>query len=566
MLLKKATADSRSLALELLLVVAILYGLATKLVLSLNLRLNSDNVVPGLMARDFWEYKNYLLSDFFLPVHDTYLFTDVVPFHMIPQIISGFDPVALRLTGYVVFLLLLAAVSLLVYRVTGNLISTLILAALGANINVAGYTEFATPNNHAATAFFCAVLILLALYVNPVRSAALDRAGGQNESASGEKQKPGSAADQADGTPVDVPPVDALSVDKNKGSARRWPATAAALLLPALTFLIAYSDTIAILWFVLPYLFCYLVLYKEKTTRSDLVSLSLIVAIGAAYVLKMFSYTNVTITNEVQGVSHIFKTLPDYLSNLWYLLSPGISPVLKNSSIGLAEVIGFSLLILAIGLSIYAAVRNPERKARFLYLILLLSAGIMAGAFISSSFAGDLSTSRYLSFTAIAIFILIAMGYSGLSGRLRTAYLSLILVMLAVAVIGSYLALGTISHEPNKAEYDLIEKLESQGIDHCYGTYWTANVVSYLSDGEVLVRSVSFTPDGRIIPIYWNSCSRWYKYDPEDTYLLTDNNTMAATERYMLLTVLANVNSTDPEYYSKYTIFGVRDLRLSRIE
>ena len=76
-----------------LLIMFIVYGLIGKLLISLNRSLDSDSVIAGIVSREIWVHKNLLLSQFYLPSSTPHIFSDILPFHLLPQIISNFDPI-----------------------------------------------------------------------------------------------------------------------------------------------------------------------------------------------------------------------------------------------------------------------------------------------------------------------------------------------------------------------------------------------------------------------------------------------------------------------------------------
>ena len=91
-----------------ILAVLIVYGLGAGLMYSLNFELSSDTVVPGVVAKEVFSNGNF---QFEFPVNDPYLFTDIYTFHLLPQVLSGYDPTVLRLTAFAMFLILIAIFS-----------------------------------------------------------------------------------------------------------------------------------------------------------------------------------------------------------------------------------------------------------------------------------------------------------------------------------------------------------------------------------------------------------------------------------------------------------------------
>src|SRR5208337_1757723 len=105
--------------------ILVAFGLLCGLLYSINQDLNSDSVVPGLVAMEIFQHGNI---QFNYPADDSYLFTDIYPFYLITQFLSGYNPLVLKLTAYLIFLLAVAVFSFIVYKYSGP-INALIFAA-----------------------------------------------------------------------------------------------------------------------------------------------------------------------------------------------------------------------------------------------------------------------------------------------------------------------------------------------------------------------------------------------------------------------------------------------------
>ena len=103
-----------------------MYGLLAGFMYSLNYDLGSDTVVPGIVAMEIFSHGNF---QFDYPVNDPHIFTDVYTFHLMPQYLSGYDPTVLRLTAFVMFLILIAIFAYIIYRYAG-IVSAMMFAAL----------------------------------------------------------------------------------------------------------------------------------------------------------------------------------------------------------------------------------------------------------------------------------------------------------------------------------------------------------------------------------------------------------------------------------------------------
>ena len=83
---------------KLLLIFFIIIGITSKFLISINRSLNSDEVGPGIVSLEIWKHGDYFLNQFSFPTADPNIFSDILPFHLIPQIISNFDPNAIRMS------------------------------------------------------------------------------------------------------------------------------------------------------------------------------------------------------------------------------------------------------------------------------------------------------------------------------------------------------------------------------------------------------------------------------------------------------------------------------------
>ena len=140
-----------------ILAILILYGLLAGLLYSLNYDLASDNVVPGLVAIEIFSHGNF---QFNFPVNDPHLFTDVYTFHLLPQYLSGYDPNVLRLTAFVMFVILIVIFAYIIYGYTG-VVSAMMFAALMANLSPDAYYYFISPDWHLGMLIGAGIFIIL---------------------------------------------------------------------------------------------------------------------------------------------------------------------------------------------------------------------------------------------------------------------------------------------------------------------------------------------------------------------------------------------------------------------
>jgi len=60
-----------------------------------------------------------------------------------------------------------------------------------------------------------------------------------------------------------------------------------------------------------------------------------------------------------------------------------------------------------------------------------------------------------------------------------------------------------------KPPLTVIKFLEGNGLTEGYGSYWSAGILSVISDGKIVVRQVGAGPGG-IVPVRWYSSEEWY--------------------------------------------------------
>ena len=141
----------------ILLIFFIIEGIISKFLISINRSLDSDGVCPGIVSLEIWRHKDYLLSQFSFNSADPNIFSDILPFHLVPQIISNFDPYAIRIMAFIIFLLIISIFSYLIYNITGEVLNVLIFSALLANLWPGSFYFFSQPSAHNGTMVFIGI-------------------------------------------------------------------------------------------------------------------------------------------------------------------------------------------------------------------------------------------------------------------------------------------------------------------------------------------------------------------------------------------------------------------------
>ena len=462
-------------ALQIILIGFTLFGLGCKIVISLSKNLTSDDVNPGIMAMEIWKHSDYLLYNFYLPANCTHIFTEVVPLYLISQILTNFSPVAYRCIGFVLFVLIILVFSYIIYLMTNSRVKSLVFAAIFANLTPVSYISYSAPVTHNGVILFAGLLLLIVL-------------------------------------------------------TRRIGYYVKLVLFTAILSLIILSDTTIILWFVIPFVVYYVLFYHKKDLRSNL---SMILACGIGVIV--FAIKMLLIDYYILDASHfqsltaiINVNIPLYVNGLIMLYNGNLYQSLNGfSSIGVLDVLFIAITLLLAYLVYRDHTRTIDGKMLMVYTVLFTSAVVMMIAYVASGYARDISTTRYLIFTGLFIFILIAVAFNEKS----KLYVYAIVVFLALLAISNISYIATLDSQPNKAEYGLIDLLQANDLHYGYGNYWTANVITYLSNENVTIRQLNFNDSiyklndtSRLVPYLWFSGESWYTYQPDEYFVIIDKN------------------------------------------
>ncbi|WP_424356908.1 hypothetical protein [Methanocella sp. MCL-LM] len=501
------------------------------LLYAVNLELTSDHVVPGLVAMELFKNGN-IQYDY--PAEDPYLFTDIYTFYLIPQILTGFSPLALKLTGFLVFVLVLATFSYLVYRYAG-LISALIFTALLANVSQSSYYYFLSPEYHVGTLLATGLLILL---FNP----------------------------------------ETIKTASNK-------------LLALYLFilgLVVLSDNLIIAYFLVPYLIYYLVRYKfyksdgtskagrkqaaERASEGKKVTgILLLMGIISVFIYLYKRYQPTILPTVLPRFlrkpgellsldSTIVDRLVLYFQSITMLVSRDLFSLLTNP-LSITAIAIAILFLLVLG---YAIIRY-DPKANYLNIMFLSSFGLMFISYVFTTYATDDISARFLILSAVSIFAVIALAFreNETEDKRNLIYLGAILLLLLATVPASLSSIAALSYKPNEQHYQVIDFLEDNNITVGYSGYDDANLLTYLSNDRVKLRLIREAPPGYSRPVpkgwmenIWLSSERWWWTLPKSYAVVINND----SELYPPLNRV--VTAYPPEetlYFGNYTILKYSD-------
>jgi hypothetical protein len=431
---------------------ATIAGLYLGLVLTFSYPLTSDSANAGLFSREVMR-GNF---EYVFPANNPYLFTDYI-FHLIIQPLTGYSSVALLLTGYAMYVLIVLACAMLALRLAGRM-EALAAAALVANLPFMGLRYVLYNLYHNGTILFI-LLSILVFY-------------------------------------ADRPPF-RLSI--------RWKV----LIIAVLQFLGVFSDTLMLPLFTLPLIVysAYRLLEQRQAPEADKVStgtegspaLWLVSTVPALIV-----YALKTRIGQLWPGGPILANGADLGSTGSFLQHP---EMLSEYTAALLRDAGG---LIAIGILVVVLLVILERKDRFLQTILVAGGIIMLIGFMSMTMEGD--PARYLILIIILALVVIATG----TMRRGINYIPLIAVIVIVLVyIGSNVQIMKEPHpDYNKLNQNFLAYLDSKNITHAYSDYWTANLYTYLSGGKVMIEPC-FVEDDRLKFQTLNSAPGWASIWPD---------------------------------------------------
>jgi hypothetical protein len=439
--------------LALFFLAATIVGLYLGLRLAFSYQQTSDSANAGLFPMEVMR-GNF---EYVFPVNNPYFFTDYI-FHMIVQPLSGYSPVALVLTCYAIYVLIVVACALLALRLAGRM-EALAAAALVANLSFNGLRYVLYALYHNGTILFI-LLSILVFY-------------------------------------ADRPPF-------------RLSARSKVLILTLLQFLGVFSDTIMIPLFTLP-LIVYSVyqLIKQRQAKepemnsnegkgTPILWLASTVPALAIYALKPH-------LGQLWPGGPILAPAADLgaVGNL--LQHPGMLNDYISALISVSGGLIAALVVLAVVLLVILT-----RKDRFLQTLLVAGGIFMMIGFMSMRMEGN--PARYLNLIIILALVVIATGIM----RKGLAYIPLIAAVAIVLVfIGSNVQLVNEPHPDYSTMYQqFIDYLEGNHITHAYADYWSANIYTYLSGGKVMIEPC-YVIDGRLKFYHMNSAPRWASIWPD---------------------------------------------------
>lgn len=465
--------------INLTLIAFILLGLAGKLLISLNLRLHSDDVYIGMVCLEMAKGHNFFLSGFYLVPMNTHLFNSILLFHLIPQIISNYDPTAIRLISYFIYLLIIAVFSFVVYKISHSITNPLIFAAFMANLDPGSYYYYSEPVYHIATLFFAGLLVILFFdMVNDTSSRLFDN----------------------------------NHIIKS-------------IFFIVAINLLAFSDALIIAFFFIPFTICYVVYNKHKSKFLNALVLMLDLSVIFTYLFldKIINFIFATkfydLPTQPKNLAIILNNIALYVEGLVLLYSSKLYIFILDSNN--AQIYSFVLLLctfLIVIVCIYEIYKHKSTLNMPVYAFFLISI-ITIFVLFSVVFAQNITSTRYITYTMIIGFIILSLAYKDKN----LLYITLVFIILIINSIYCIQYIGVLNYHPNDDQYELINYLQENNLKTGYGDYWDANLITYLSHEKITIRPIYFYRDG-ITPMKLLTSENWYVSRPETYFVILNQN------------------------------------------
>lgn len=253
-----------------------------------------------------------------------------------------------------------------------------------------------------------------------------------------------------------------------------------------------------VVWIVIVFLICGLILYK----------VTMIGVIENKYIENASSYRFRDVSNWFENLN----ALPAAWIKLFITNDPtGISVF---SAKGVLTVIELGLMLLFTGIPLpyilnYKKLKEAEKwvfiSAAVVWIITLAQFIFFRGAEGRLLYNGVLVNS-----------MLIAVWFLRLRIELNN-WRNILVCGLAEAML-VFTCLMLVMEHTGPVHNVLAEELEKRGLTHGYATYWNSNNVSVCSEGKIKSCTV-FADEGKITPRIYNIDSMWYMNQPGDFYL-----------------------------------------------
>lgn len=173
--------------------------------------------------------------------------------------------------------------------------------------------------------------------------------------------------------------------------------------------------------------------------------------------------------------------------------------------------------VLLIMWALIKLISEPIDQHEIIPAFLITAIIVDIAAFLFSDIPVDIDSACFLSPVLIYGVLLVALSWYRLGFEHK--YLWVVLPVMICAYLTSF---GTrVAGPVAPAPTEVFSYLESKGVTHGYGGYWSAGLLTVLSNGRLTVRQVVPRLGGKLGPYKWVSAADWYDMN-DARFLISD--------------------------------------------
>lgn len=430
-------------------------GLFYKFIIAVFQPLTSDTVLPGIIAMEMWRHQNGLLQDMVLPAPDPNVIEDIC-FFLIPQILSNFNPLALKVSGFFIFICIILIFSLILYSYIKNKIAILVFIALMVSscpsqaIRDSTYyyaSKFLLPVFHNSTVFFFGILVYLTF-------------------------------------------------------TKKWDTFPRIIVPISILALVTLSDSLLVIWFVAPLVAMY---FFSWNTRFQPRTLFVGVCVLVSIITHFIKYFNPMLYEYADFSFKLFSRTEEDFSKFTLLFQTYLVPDFFYSTLIPGIIIISTIITILLILAILVKRSNLQDDEKGLVIFSISS--IICTMVIIILFS-EMDAWPYISQIPILLYIIAVLLIFKFNTQIHVMQL-LLLILIAINLVMLTGLILTIPTAPNENQYSLIQTMEDNGITHAFSNFWDANLITYLSNERVKVRAVEYV--GVLTPFIDLSNIQWFE-------------------------------------------------------
>ncbi|WP_269849786.1 hypothetical protein [Methanosarcina horonobensis] len=267
-----------------------------------------------------------------------------------------------------------------------------------------------------------------------------------------------------------------------------------AVLYLLILALISFSDSLILLWYFVP-------LFVTST---------LLALLNRPFEIRKMSFPIISgiVVSLVYLVKGNIPTLIKYPISLitdkglifenFLLLFKGICLLYNHKLFEFSETYKFNFLTIVIILItmgiicfVFSNISKTFSKNPVWCLFVILSITSISIAYVFTSITTNVYTTRYLTFPLMLGLSMVSLTYSQ-NIKFQKVYLFFILSIIVINAGSNAELLKGGYEQPNREQYELIGYLKESNLIFGYGDYWDANLITYLSNEEIVIRPVIF--------------------------------------------------------------------------